>query len=50
MLNTDPKDHTGEKAVGKGYHPGFKTQGKCHQKSNNTGVSVVQKETCVLQF
>ena len=30
-------------------HPGFETQDRCHQKSNR-GVSVVHKETCVLQI
>ena len=38
------------KHASEGIHPGFETQGRCHQKSK-TGVSVaLQKRTCVLQI
>ena len=38
--------HGGNKACKHGIHPGFQTQGKCHQKSK-TGVSVApQKDLC----
>ena len=29
----ESEDHTGEKACKQGTHPGFDTQGRCHQKS-----------------
>ena len=35
--------HTGKKARQNGIHPGFETQGRCHQKSK-TGVSVAPQK------
>ena len=42
--------HTGRETCWQGVHPGFETQGRCHQKSN-TGVSVApQKGLMSLKF
>ena len=44
-LKVDPRNplHAGAEAQKQGVHPGFGTQGRCHQKSK-TGVSVASQK------
>ena len=48
-MNLRNPSHAGDEAYNSGIHPGFETQGRCHQKSK-TGISVASQKVLTAIF